>query len=50
MGAKSLYEPTDLVKFPWDNENEYLPSDDVIEQIRNEIIEDNKKKENVHDD
>jgi hypothetical protein len=48
MGSKSLYEPTDLAKFPWDNQNEYLPSDDVIDQIRQEIIEENKLKKTVH--
>jgi hypothetical protein len=46
MGAKSLHEPTDLMKFPWDREakDAEIP-DELVTEIRNEIIEENKKRE-----
>lgn len=46
MGAKSLHEPTDLMKFPWDREakDAEIP-DELVAEIRNEIIEENKKRE-----
>ena len=41
-----IHSPTDLIKFPWDegSERDDLPSDEEINEIRRQLIEENEKR------
>ena len=37
-----IHRPTDLLKFPWDDDARDLPSDDEIEELNQMLLEEQK--------
>jgi FKBP-type peptidyl-prolyl cis-trans isomerase FklB len=47
LGKAGVFNPTDLIKFPWERIKENLPPDELVQKLRAEIQEENKQKEGV---
>lgn len=45
LGKAGIFNPTDLIKFPWEQIKENLPPDEIVQKLRAEIQEENKQKE-----
>jgi hypothetical protein len=45
LGKAGVFNPTDLIKFPWERIKENLPPDELVQKLRAEIQEENKQKE-----